>query len=180
LPEVSYTPFDPTPTIEAVHEARCRIVPVTTVDLWRERQAQSIEQAARMLAAVGTSGLFEHGRLLYVEPSAPLRYLPAKPLELAHQVQETMAQLSRIHLDIAPPAYHSAVEVAERLEVAVKEHFGDQAPRIDLVDQLSDPRQLLAMLTFMVVANRLDIEPLLGVVTILLDSAPVVRMPSAS
>jgi hypothetical protein len=90
-----------------------------------------------MLAAVGTSGFFEHGRLLYGEPSAPLRYLPVKPLELAHQVQETIAQLARIHFDIAPPAYHSAAEVAERLEVAVKEHFGDQAPSIDLVDQLS-------------------------------------------
>jgi hypothetical protein len=66
-----------------------------------------------------------------------LRYLPVKPLELAHQVQETIAQLSRVHFDIAPPAYHSAAEVAERLEGAVKEHFGDQAPSIDLVDQLS-------------------------------------------
>jgi uncharacterized protein (TIGR02421 family) len=137
LPEVSYTPFDPTSTIAAVHEARCLIVPITTIDLWLERQAQSIEQAARMLAAVGTSGFFEHGRLLYGEPSAPLRYLPVKPLALAHQVQESIAQLTRIHFDIAPPAYHSAAEVAERLEVAVKEHFGDQAPRIDLVDQLS-------------------------------------------
>ena len=32
-----------------------------TLPLWLERQAQSIEQAARMLAAVGTSGFFEHG-----------------------------------------------------------------------------------------------------------------------
>jgi len=152
LPEVSYTPFDPTPTIETVREARCLIVPVTNIDRWLEQQAQSIEQAARMLAAVGTSGFFEHGRLLYGEPAAPLRYLSVKPLELAHQVQETIAHLTRIHFDIASPAYHSAAEVAERLEVAVKEHFG----------------------------NRMDIEPLVAVVTRLLDSAPVVRMPSAA
>jgi hypothetical protein len=32
LPQVTYSPFDPTPTIEAVREARRRIVPVTTID----------------------------------------------------------------------------------------------------------------------------------------------------
>jgi hypothetical protein len=36
------------------------------------------------------------------------------------------------------------------------------------------------MLTFTVFANRMDIEPLVAVVTRLLDSAPVVRMPSAA
>ena len=90
-----------------------------------------------MLAAVGTAGFFEHGRQLYGEPTAPLRYLPVTPLQLAHTVQETIAQLAQIHFDIAPPAYHSAAEVAEDLKRAVSEHFGDQAPSVDLVDQLS-------------------------------------------
>jgi hypothetical protein len=53
-----------------------------------------------------------------------------------------------------------------------------RAPRF-LPPWISDPRHLLAMLTFTVFANRLDIEPLVAVVTKLLDSAPVVRMPSA-
>lgn len=137
LPKVSYAPFDPTLTIEAVREARRLVVPITTIDLWLDSQAQAIELAARMLAAVGTPGFFEHGRQLYGEPTAPLRYLPVTPLQLAHRVQETIAQLAQIHFDLAPPAYHSAAEVAERLRVAVIEHFGDQAPSVDLVDQLS-------------------------------------------
>jgi hypothetical protein len=53
-----------------------------------------------------------------------------------------------------------------------------RAPRF-LPPWISDPRHLLAMLTFTVFANLLDIEPLVAVVTKLLDSAPVVRMPSA-
>jgi uncharacterized protein (TIGR02421 family) len=137
LPKVSYAAFDPTPTIEAVREARRLVVPITTIDLWLESQAQAIEQGARMLAAVGTQGFFEHGRQLYGEPTAPLRYLPVTPLQLARTVQETITQLAQIHFDLAPPAYHSAAEVAERLKVAVEGHFGDQAPSVDLVDQLS-------------------------------------------
>lgn len=137
LPKVRYAPFDQAPTIEAVREARRLVVPITTIDLWLDSQAQAIELAARMLAAVGTPGFFEHGRQLYGEPTAPLRYLPVTPLQLARTVQETIAQLAQIHFDIAPPAYHSAAEVAERLKVAVREHFGDEAPSVDLVDQLS-------------------------------------------
>jgi uncharacterized protein (TIGR02421 family) len=137
LPSVRYGAFDPTPTIEAVREARRLIVPITTIDLWLDQQAQAIELGARMLAAIGTPGFFEHARQLYGEPTAPLRYLPVTPLELASRIQETIAQLAQIHFDMAPPAYHTASEVAERLAEAVQAHFGDQAPSVDLVDQLS-------------------------------------------
>lgn len=137
LPQVSYTPFDPTVSIEAVREARRKIVPVTTIDLWLERQAQAIELGARMLAAVGTVGFFEYGRQLYGEPTAPLRYLPLSPLDLAQGVQDTIAQLSHIDIGIAPPAYRTAEQVAQEIARAVQIHFGDQAPAVELVDKLS-------------------------------------------
>jgi uncharacterized protein (TIGR02421 family) len=137
LPRVSYPAFNPTPTIEAVREARRQIVPVTTIDLWLDRQANAIELGARMLAAVGTSGFFEYGRQLYGEPTAPLRYVPVTPLDLAQNVLETIAQLAHIDIHTAPPAYHSAETVAADLARAVRAHFGDQAPAIELVDRLS-------------------------------------------
>jgi hypothetical protein len=43
---------------------------------------------------------------------------------------------------------------------------------------ISDPRYLLATLTFSVFANRQDLQPLVQVATKLLDRAPVVRMPT--
>lgn len=137
LPQVSYTPFDPAPSIEAIREARRQIVPVTTIDLWLERQAQSIELGARMLAAVGTPGFFEYGRQVYGEPTAPLRYVPITPLDLAQTVLDTITQLAHIDVHTAPPAYHSAEQVAEDIGRAVREHFGEQAPAIELVDRLS-------------------------------------------
>ncbi|TCT19234.1 flavohemoglobin expression-modulating QEGLA motif protein [Thiobaca trueperi] len=137
LPQVTYTPFDPTASIEAIREARRQIVPVTTIDLWLERQAQSIELGARMLAAVGTPGFFEYGRQVYGEPTAPLRYVPITPLDLAQTVLDTITQLAHIDVHTAPPAYHSAEQVAEDIGHAVREHFGEQAPAIELVDRLS-------------------------------------------
>ncbi|MEY6432825.1 flavohemoglobin expression-modulating QEGLA motif protein [Thioalkalicoccus limnaeus] len=137
LPQPSYPMFDPGPTVEAVREARRYIVPVTTIDTWLDRQAQAIELGARMLAAVGTNAFFEYGRQLYGEPTAPLRYIPVTPQGLAQTVLDTIAQLTHIEIRTEPSTYHSAESVAERLADAVRIHFGDQAPTIELVDRLS-------------------------------------------
>lgn len=137
LPQVTYPAFDPTSSIEAVREARRQIVPVTTIDLWLDRQANAIELSARMLAAVGTAGFFEYGRQLYGEPTAPLRYVPITPLDLAQSVLDTIANLAHIEMHTPPPSDHTAESVAADLDVAVRAHFGDQAPAIELVDRLS-------------------------------------------
>ncbi len=137
LPQVSYTPIDPTPILQAVREARRSIVPMSPIDLWLERQANSLEQAARMLANVGTPAFFEYARQLYGEPTTPLRYFPLTPLELSQSICDTIEQLASIELDIAPPDYHTAEEVAGDIERAVQKHFGEDAPKVELVDKLS-------------------------------------------
>ena len=137
LPQVSYTPIDPTPTLEALQEARRLIVPMSIIDMWLERQADSLERGARMLANVGTPAFFEYARHLYGEPTAPLRYFPITPLELSQSIQDTIEQLASIEMDIAPQDYHSAEEVAGEIERAVGKHFGADAPKVELVDRLS-------------------------------------------
>jgi hypothetical protein len=54
LPLASYAGFDATPAIDILREARWMIIPISPIDLWLERQANSIEAGARMLAGVGT------------------------------------------------------------------------------------------------------------------------------
>ncbi len=137
LPQVSYTPIDPIPVLEAVREARRSIVPMSSVDLWLERQADALESGARMLANVGNPAFFESARQLYGEPTAPLRYFPLTPLELAQNICDTISQLASIEMDIAPPDYHTAQEVAGDIEKAVQQHFGEDAPKVELVDKLS-------------------------------------------
>ncbi len=137
LPRVSYQPLDPTPAIEAVREARRSIVPVTTVDLWLDRQADTLERSARMLAAVGTNAFFEYGRQIYGEPTAPHRFVSLTSLQLAEHVRDTIEQLAHIEMDISPPEYHDAPTVARDIERAVRAHFGEEAPKVELVDRLS-------------------------------------------
>lgn len=102
LPEISYPGFDATPTIDIVRDARRMIIPISPIDLWLERQANSIEAGARMLAGIGTPVFFEHSRQVYGEPTAPLRYHPATSLELAQSVHEVIDPLARIDLGVAP------------------------------------------------------------------------------
>ncbi len=137
LPQVSYQPTDPSPAVEAVREARRSIVTVTMIDHWLDRHADTLERSARMLAAVGTNAFFEYGRQIYGEPTAPHRVLPLTSLQLAQHVSDTIDQLARIEMDIAPPEYHDAPTVARMIEQAVAAHFGEAAPKVELVDKLS-------------------------------------------
>ncbi len=79
LPEISYPGFDAKPTIDIIREARRMIIPISPIDQWLERQANSIETGARMLAGVGTPVFFEYSRQVYGEPTDPLRFIPSHP-----------------------------------------------------------------------------------------------------
>jgi uncharacterized protein (TIGR02421 family) len=137
LPQVEYPMFDPQPVLELVREAKRNIFGGSLIDSWLERQANCLEIGARMLAGAGTPIFFEYSRQAYGEPTSPMRFDTETPLELAQQIQGVIQQLDHINLDISPPEYHTAEKVAEDIEKAVKKHFGDSAPAIQVVDTLS-------------------------------------------
>ncbi len=137
LPEINYPSFDAKPTIDIIRDARRMIIPISPIDQWLERQANSIETGARLLAGIGTPVFFEHSRQVYGEPTAPLRYIPVTSLELAQSIQDTIDQLARIDLGVAPTAHLSAENVARDIQQAVSRHFGEDAPKVTLVESLS-------------------------------------------
>lgn len=137
LPQVEYPAFDPQPVLDLVNQARRDIFGGSVIDAWLERQAYALETGARMLAGVGTAVFFEHSRCAYGEPSTPMRFDTETTLDLAQQIQTVIQQLDHINLDISPPEFHDADFVARELEVAVKKHFGDSAPAIQVVETLS-------------------------------------------
>jgi uncharacterized protein (TIGR02421 family) len=137
LPEVSYPRFDPAPTVEAIRQVRRLIVPLSPIDLWFERQADSIEGGARMLAGMGTAVFFEYARRLYGEPTAPLRYYPATSLELAQRVRAVIEDLACVDPGVPPPVYRTAEDVAREIGEHVSRHFGEDSPRLEIVDKLS-------------------------------------------
>lgn len=137
LPRVEYAVFDPEPVLAAVGESRRFIHRDGVVDEWLARQADALERSARMLAARGTAEFFEHARQLYGEPTAPLRLFPKTPLELAGSVHSVIEHLTHVAIDIAPPIHHDAASVARDIERAVRAHFKDAGPKVELVDTLS-------------------------------------------
>ncbi len=137
LPEPTYAAVDPTAVLDGIAAARRLLRPGNVVDDWLDREATSIESTALMLSTVGTPAFHAYSRRLYGVPHQPLRYDPATPLELAQKVHESLADLQAAAL--VPPVIRSRTgeEVAAFIEAAVNEHFGDAAPEVLLVDELS-------------------------------------------
>lgn len=142
LPEPEYRAYDPAPCREALVQARRHIpagdpAKLAPIDAWLARQAAAIESASAMLETVGTEAFFTHGRALYGEPLAPLKFHPLTPMDLARKVHEVTDQLDRMKIDVGPPSYQTAAEVAASLGPAIAAHFGAAAPELLIVEVLS-------------------------------------------
>ncbi|MFN3217956.1 MAG: flavohemoglobin expression-modulating QEGLA motif protein [Acidimicrobiales bacterium] len=137
LPAPTYQPIDPTPVLDGVAAARRLLRGSSAPDVWLEDQARAIEATALMLSSVGTPAFHAYSRQLYGVPTQPLRFDPTTPLDLAARVEAALADLDDASLLRAVPRTRSGVDVAAHLEVAVKEHFGDDAPAIEIADELS-------------------------------------------
>lgn len=137
LPEVEYPRLDPATSFAEVAAARALVRDETDpIDAWLLRQATAIETAARMLAAVGTAELYVHSRALYGAPRDPLPDDLTSSLGLAQALDDTFSNLVHVDLGGPAPACHLATTVAEAMRRAV-ERFGDQAPEVVIVDELS-------------------------------------------
>jgi uncharacterized protein (TIGR02421 family) len=137
LPEPTYAPVDPTPVLDGVAAARRLLRPGNVVDDWLDREATSIESTALMLSTVGTPAFHAYSRKLYSVPTQPLRFDPATPLQLAEQVHSSLETLREASL--VPPVVRTRTgeQVAAFIEGEVAEHFGEAAPEVLLVDELS-------------------------------------------
>ena len=137
LPDPDYTPIDPAPVLAGVAATRRLLRPGNLIDDWLEREANSIESTALMLSTVGTAAFHAYSRQLYGVPDQPLRFDPATPLELANSVHRSLGELADAQLIQPVIRSRTGEQVAAILEEAVKEHFGDAAPEVLLVDELS-------------------------------------------
>ncbi len=139
LPQIEYlNTFDEQPTIDLIREAQRNIYPQSSViDIWLENQAIAVETGARMLSNVGTPSFFDFSRQAYGEPTEPLRYVQKTPLELAKSIADNIEKLNHLKIDISTSTWYSAEEVGKEIERAVKPHFGEDAPNIAIVEELS-------------------------------------------
>ena len=137
LPEVTYPPFDPAPTHELVAQARQELHDDGVVDDWLRQTADTIDTTARMLAATGTRAFHEHAATLYGAPKAPLPRAAVTSLDLALRIHEVLGRLVELEIGLTPPASRTSDEVQRDLAEGLGTVFGDEAPPVEIVDELS-------------------------------------------
>lgn len=137
LPKPEYETFDPSLTVTAVANTRRLLEPGGVVDDWLLRECDAIESTARMLGSVGTRDFHEFSGQLYGTPTRPLLFDPTTPLDLAQRVHDTIKDLDEVNLLPRAIRDQTSQDVYDTLQPAVVEHFGESAPEILIVDELS-------------------------------------------
>jgi len=138
LPSVDYPKFDASAILTLVASVKKKLQPeYSPIDGWLDRQATVIEKSACMLSATGTSRFFELSSELYGTPHTPLRDQLSTSYILATSFNDITKASANLDLGAPPEACHLAHSVAEEMEHAVGKMFGDDAPKIQVVDELS-------------------------------------------
>ncbi len=137
LPDVEYPPFDASETVLRLAAARRFIQDDSAVDRWLARIADRIETSARLLGACGTTEYLEHSRALYGLPTDTLRDESSTTLDLANRFNEVFVSIGHVELGAPAPACYMAEYVADRIAAVVNDRFGDNAPEVQVVDDLS-------------------------------------------
>ncbi len=139
LPQVAYTPLDPTTVHEGVAAARALIDGSGPVHDWLLRMADTIASGADMLAALGTPDFFRHSVKLYGSPQTELLGCDVTPLDLAHTLDEVLGAFSNLDLTLngGDTAIFTAEGLASRMRGVLSRHFAEAAPEVQVVPHLS-------------------------------------------
>lgn len=136
LPKVNYPSFDPSETLSLVKEARTHMGN-SDIDQWLKRIAFKLEHGALMMAFVGTKKFYEFSRTLYGVPTDPFTDGKSTPLELAKTFDQKISSYASYDLGAPPPMCYLAADIAGQMQAAVTKMFGAEAPKVEIVDELS-------------------------------------------
>ena len=135
LPEVDYQPLIPDQKLATLDECRS-LLNGSRFDPWLIRNIDSLENAVRMLANLGTRAFTAYSQKVYGSPLDTLKDEKSSAHGLASQMLKLILPMTKIDLGEPPAACILASTVADEMQKAVK-RFGDKAPQILVVDHLS-------------------------------------------
>ncbi len=136
LPQVSYPSYDAAPVMDALTEAR-RLMQSSAIDQWLERQAAAIEHSANMMLSCGTPSFYTHSSAVYGAPGDYLIDQSSTALTLASDFEDALAQLDGLSDKYLAQETVSSEDLAAQIETAVQDMFGDDAPQVTVVEELS-------------------------------------------
>ena len=139
LPQITYPRMSAAPVHEVLAAARALIDGDGPVQTWLRRIADVIAISADMLQALGTKEFHRLSVQLYGSPEIELLDCDVTPLDLARQLDQVLSSFAGVELNLnaGGEIKTSAVELGARMDGILKRHFGDSAPKIEIVDHLS-------------------------------------------
>ncbi len=139
LPQITYPRMSAAPVHEVLAAARALIDGDGPVQAWLRRIADVIAISADMLQALGTKEFHRLSVQLYGSPDTDLLECDVTPLDLARQLDQVLSSFVgvELNLDSTGEVKTSAVDLGARMDGILKRHFGDSAPKIEIVDHLS-------------------------------------------
>ncbi len=135
LPQVSYDTFDSSSVHAQLHEVLSKIEGDSSIANWLRRGASAIGASAELIASAGTTNFLEHSAKLFGVPTSEQGGTTA--LALAQSVESLCDETSGLDLGAPPDACHLADGVAQRLREACVKLFGEEAPEVLVVEELS-------------------------------------------
>lgn len=136
LPDVAYPDFDASNIIKTITGIQADLGD-SDIDAWLGRQASVIKDSALMMSAAGTEKFHHYSCKLYGKPNDPLTDGMSTSLLLAQQFDDVIQSLSNVDLGAPQDADRSAKQVAAEMKKAVQTAFGEDAPDVFVVDELS-------------------------------------------
>ncbi len=136
-PRPVYQKIDAGPSLAAVGEARSLIDGSSAVHIWLRRMADVIAQTAALLAAVGTRDFYAHSVALYGAPTSPIADGKRTALELARRLDSLLTGFDDGGKKLEARERFSAEALKARLDQALPDHFGAEAPRVEVTKNVS-------------------------------------------
>lgn len=137
LPVVEYEPFDPSEALERLVLAKSAFNFSPMINEWLNITAYNIETSAKMLAARGTDKFFKYSSELYGVPEDVLSDDETTTLDLATQFDDAFYEFQDLDLGAEVAKDVTATVLADRMRVETEAFFGELAPNVYVVDELS-------------------------------------------
>ncbi len=132
LPRPVYRSVDPSPIFEQIRTARALIDGTSPVHDWLKRLARTIEVTAQMLAAVGTKAFCEYSCELYGTSTSSIADGNHTALDLAERLDGLLAEIDACSGFFIPSGAIDAHQLKARLDAALPEYFGSDAPVVNV------------------------------------------------
>lgn len=138
LPAPEYAHVETDAARELIGSARKKLEGDHPVQLWLLRVCETLMSTISLLQSRGTAEFFTHSRTLFGEPTALMIDGKTDVLHLARHMDASLENLDfeKLVIDDYQETL-SASGFARRLRPRLKRHFGDEAPRVRLVSNLS-------------------------------------------